>query len=159
MEMNIGHHAATRQSYRDETSMKEFVTRLRDEYPEAGVDEIIRRFAERARGDDHYLNAAVEHSVLNTWNSMERLLRQSIQRPAPHIAAAAKQERETKIQAAVEQIMLLNQEMPNGKRLRYCTREDISKWSAGYERMAKKMKPGQMVGQTFNEDQVKEILK
>lgn len=155
MEINIGYYAATRQSYRDEASMKEFVTRLRNEYPYAGVDEIIRRFAERAMVDDAYLQASVEYAVINTWNNIEKLLRRS-NRSTPQITA---QEKEAKIQAAIEQIMLLNMEMPNGKRMRYCTREEMAGFNKGYERMVKKMKPGQMVGQAFNEDQVKEILK
>lgn len=159
MELAVGHHAATRQSYRDETSMKELITRLRDEYPQAAVDEIIRRFAERARTDEEYLNACVEHAVVNTWNTMERLLRQSIQRPAPHEAAAQRQERETKVQSIKEQIMLLNLEMPNGKRMRWCTGAEMKKFGGAYVRIGEKVGRSKTVGQVLSEDQVKAIMK
>jgi FtsZ-binding cell division protein ZapB len=75
------------------------------------------------------------------------------------VVAAKREEREAKIQQGVDQIMLLNLEMPNGKRLRYCTREEVAKFNNGYARLVKKMKPRQMVGQAFNEDQVKAFMK
>lgn len=158
MDMKVGHHAATRQSYKDEVSMKELVTRLRDEYPQAGMDEIIRRFHERASAEPDYLNACVEYAVMNTWNNMEKLLRHSIQRTAP-ILAAQRQELASKVQSFTEQIMLLNLEMPNGKRMRWCTGAEMEKFGTRYQQIAKKVGKTKTVGQVLTEDQIKAILK
>lgn len=158
MEASIGHHAATRQSWSEQTDMKELITRLRDEYPGAALDEIVRRFRERVRDNEEYLIACTEYAVVNTWNNMERLLRQSIVRPAPHIAQAAAQEREAKIQEISDRL-LLNLEMPNGKRMRWCTGGEMKKFGGAYTRIGEKVGRSKTVGQVLSEDQVKAIMK
>lgn len=158
MDARVGHHAATCQSYKDEVSMKELVTRLRDEYPAAGMDEIIRRFHERASAEPDYLNACVEYAVMNTWNNLEKLRRQSIQRPIP-VLAAQREELTSKVEAIKEQIMLLNLEMPNGKRMRWCTGAEMEKFGARYQQIAKKVGKTKTVGEVLSEEQVKAIMK
>lgn len=153
---HLGYRAATQQSYSDEPSMKELVIRLRDEYPQAGIDEIVRRFQERAQSEPEYLIASVDYAVRTTWNGIEKL--RSIPRKPATVLAAERQQRETVIDQVREQLWL-NKAMPNGKLLRYCTREDIAPWGPGFSKIHKKLKPGQTVGDALDEEQVRSIMK
>lgn len=151
MEINLGHRGATGDSWRLK-SVRNLFADLIAKHPDASEVKLIDMCAERIRDDEEYALAAAQYIVRNALEAREKQARQrsiAIQRPREQPALVA---------SIKEQIMLLNLEMPNGKRLRYCTREEVAKWGKGYERMAKKMKPRQMVGQAFDEAQVKSIL-
>lgn len=53
----------------------------------------------------------------------------------------------------------LNQEMPNGKRMRYCTGREMATFGAGYQRIAKMVGPNAMVGSKLNEQQVRKAMR
>jgi hypothetical protein len=55
------------------------------------------------------------------------------------------------------QILLLNQEMPNGKRMRYCTGTEMAHFGRGYQRIAKKAGV-KMVGQVLDENEVRQLM-
>jgi hypothetical protein len=158
MEMNLGVRGATGDSWRLKSVRNLFAT-LIDSHPQATETQLVDLCVQRILDDEEYALAAAQYIVRNALQAQEDQKRRTqSNKPAP-VIAAERQEREAKIQQIADQIMLLNQEMPNGKRLRYCTREELAGFNKGYDKMIKKMKPGQMVGQAFSEDQVKEIMK
>jgi len=55
-------------------------------------------------------------------------------------------------------ILLLNQEMPNGKRMRYCTGAEMAKFGKGYKRIAKKVGSTKIVGSVLDESQVRDLM-
>jgi hypothetical protein len=103
------------QSDKEQTGMKEMVTRLGEEYPQADKNEIVRRFLMRAREDDEHLKAAVEYAVVSTWNTIE-------------IEAGRR-----------EQLIMLDLIMPNGKRMRYCTGAEMEKFGNAFLKIAERL--------------------
>jgi hypothetical protein len=146
--------AVSRQSWHRD-SIRTLMVTLIDQYPGENDDGLIRRAIDKMREDEEWLVAAGEYAAMQTLSTIHR-------RKEMAIDPVARQEHRAEQQAQIEkikdQIMLLNLEMPNGKRLRYCTREDLAGFNKGYDRLVKKMKPLQMVGQAFNEDQVRAIM-
>jgi hypothetical protein len=162
METAIGYRAATRQSWRDETGMKELITRLLDEFPRASLEEIIDKFDERAEVEAEYRKAAVEYAVVTTWNNLERQRATAgLARPnpvPPEVRAERSQQSEKLVQSVKEQIILLNQEMPNGKRSRYCTLDYMYRLGGAYRRVGKQGSQ-KLVGQVYDEGKYRAKLK
>lgn len=156
MELNLGRLGATRQTWKP-SDVRNLIMSLIDEHPKASEERLRKLFLEKIREDDDYLIAAADYAFTNNFRALER---QRINDPRAPIAALMKQREETsEVETIKSQISQLNLEQSNGKRLRWCTREEIMKFGSGYQRMAKKMKPGQLVGQAFNEQQVRAFLK
>lgn len=158
MEVNLGSKAATRQRWDRKIAIQPIIKELRDEHPRANVDKLVKLLVERLREDDDALVALAEYAVRNALNSLEGYVRRERAGVMPHqrieraadIAAAAKE--------AVDRILLLNLEMPNGKRMRYCTGEEMGKFGAGYSRIAKKVGKTKCVGQVLDENGVRELM-
>jgi hypothetical protein len=73
---------------------------------------------------------------------------------------ARKQEFEREYQAkkpAIIATILLNLEMPNGKRLRDCTGADLNKFGGFYTELARHMKPTEIVDKKFSEADLKRV--
>lgn len=117
---NLGVRGATMQSWQRDLSIRVHIKELQDQYPNANEARLIRLLADRMRDDDEILIAAAEYAVHNAI---------SVQRSYQRLTPEQKAEREALIAAAAkktaDQIILLNQEAPNGKRWRRVTREEL----------------------------------
>lgn len=159
MELNTGKFGATRQSWA-RASIRTIYAEIVAKHPRAGHSTLVRLVAERLREDDDALQAAADYVVTNCEEAQEGYAKRQQRQPAsPQERAQRQDEIKATVESIKSQILLLNLEMPNGKRMRYCTREEMALFGAGYVRLAKRMKPGQMVGQAFNEKQVRELVK
>lgn len=141
-------------------SIRELMTGLIDEYPRMNDEGLVRLAIERMREDEEWLIAAGEYAAMQTLSTLHRR-KEAMPTPAlsiPVERAHSKAQQQILVEKIKDQIMLLNLEMPNGKRMRYCTREEMAGFNKGYDRLIKKMKPGQMVGQAFDEAQVKALM-
>jgi hypothetical protein len=155
--LELNYRQAVAQQSWHRNSIRELMTALIDEYPNATDEVLIRRAIDKMREDEEWLVAAGEYAAMQTLTTLHR--RKETAAPTPEVRAQRQAEQQAAVENIKEQILLLNLEMPNGKRLRYCTREEVAGFSKGYDRLAKKMKPGQMVGQAFDEAQVRALMK
>ncbi len=61
------------------------------------------------------------------------------------------------IKTAVKKIIRLDTILPNGKPLRECSTEEIAEFGGTLTKIAAKMKPGQIAGDVFKDDDLKAI--
>ena len=157
MEMQLGYRGATRQTWKGDP-LRTAVLQLRKDHPHASPDDINKYLAELAREDDDLLVALAEYGGTNTQIAIEAQERRLAMRPTPQ----ARQERqidEHKMIASIQsQIMLLNLEMPNGKRMRYCTGAEMEQFGQAYRRIARKVGKTKRVGQVLDEKGVKALM-
>lgn len=153
----VGHHAATRQSWQRD-SIRVTIAKLRDDNPQATEDRLIKLFADAMREDDDLLNAAAEYAVINAVNSIVRtsVAREPIK---PVERAERAKQQAVMVESVKEQIMMLNMEMPNGKRMRWCTGAEMVKFGGAYTRIGKKVGTTKTVGQVLDEKAVRSFLK
>jgi hypothetical protein len=153
------HRSATVASWKA-ADVRELLIRLKDEHPTASKSRLFDLFLERVKEDEEYQYATADYAFHNTMNALERFEA----RPPASLAVVRQQreERQQEVIATAEtirnQILLLNLEMPNGKRMRYCTGEEMAKFGRAYERIAKKVGKTQLVGSVMNETEVRVCL-
>jgi hypothetical protein len=165
--MELGVRPSTRQSWQRDISIRIHIKEIQDEHPRANEEQLVRLLVERMREDDDALIAAAEYAVhlalLAQRGYQEREEESPAPRPRPRPAPtpAERAAREAAIDKAVKeaatQILLLNQEMPNGKRMRYCTGNEMGKFGKGYQRIAKRCKT-KTVGSVLNEKEVRQLI-
>jgi hypothetical protein len=163
MEPNLGTKGATRQSWgRD--NIRQIFREIQAENPSAGAERLARLLSERMEEDSDARLAGASYIVDNLLNSQkayerrEEPTRPERKAPTPEETAARKKQTEETVESIKSQILLLNMEMPNGKRMRHCTREEMQGFRSGYGRIIKKMKPGQTVGQVFDEASIRTAM-
>lgn len=156
MELNLGHRGATRQSWREKPA-RNLILELIQSNPKADHAKLVRLCDERLRDDDEYRASAADYIVTNAVNALEA---QKVRRQREAPIAKAKVEAETKsmVEAIKHQIIILNLEMPNGQRMRYCTGAQMEKFGGAFGRIGKKVGKTKRVGEVLSEKQVKEIM-
>lgn len=153
-----GYHAATRQSWKRD-SIRVAIAELRGANPQATEDRLVQLYAERMKADDDLLQATAEYAVINALNSMERKApAASRTAPAPQERAARAQEVEKMVSNIKDQITLLNMEMPNGKRMRWCTGAEMMKFGGAFTKIGKKVGSTKNVGTVLDEKQVRALM-
>lgn len=156
------------------TSMRVLLLEMIEKHPKANPERLVRLFLERAREDDDHLTAAVEYAVINTYQALERKKigyrpeaapRSPPASPSPEEKGRRARETEEQAEKIVAQIIRLNEIMPNGKRMRFCSGSEMivmgnerTKEGAAWIKIGKKAGT-KMVGQALNEEQVKAILR
>ena len=156
----VGYHAATRQSWKRD-NIRVAIAELRDANPQSTEDRLVQLYAERMKADDDLLQATAEYAVINALNSMERkapAASTSRPAPAPQERAARAQEVEKMVSSIKEQITLLNMEMPNGKRMRWCTGAEMMKFGGAFTKIGKKVGSTKNVGTVLDEKQVRALM-
>jgi hypothetical protein len=145
---------ATAQSWSRELSIRVVIRELQTEHPKANENRLVKLLQDRCRDDEDAFEACCAYAVKNNLSaqaSYHRKPKTSEERAAENasIQQAAKQ--------IAEKILLLNIEMPNGKRLRFCTGTYIEKLGGGLAKAGKKA--GAMImGQVFDEKSLREII-
>lgn len=152
----IAKQAFTRQSWQKD-SVRTAVAELREANPRADQPMLVRKFAEKMRTDDSLLDAAAEYVVILALNSLER--QPSTQTVTSRDRAARAQREETIVAVIKEQVMMLNMEMPNGKRMRWCTGAEMMKFGGAFQKIGKKVGSTKTVGSVLDEKQVRQFLK
>lgn len=162
-ELNIGKIGAIRQTWRDK-SVREILVDIIAESPNGPLSKWRSAFREAIRADDDYFNAVCDYAFDNSVKAIQEA--QSREAPsATKVAERAEKravearEHAERVQSIKDQIILLNQEMPNGKRMRYCTGREMATFGAGYQRIAKMVGPNAMVGSKLNEQQVRKAMR
>jgi hypothetical protein len=156
MLQRVAKQASTHQSWQKD-SVRAAVAELKNSHPSLDEAGLIQLFAERMKADDTLLSAAAEYVVILAVNSLQRAASVRSDGTAD-VQATRAVEREVVVANIKEQIMLLNLEMPNGKRMRWCTGAEMEKFGGAYVRIGKKVGKTKMVGSELSEQQVREIV-
>lgn len=161
MDMHTGYLAATRQTWRVKT-VRELVAEIIRENDAADEARIRREFRERVKDDNEYFLAVADYAFDAAWRAL------TIQRNSPTAedralkaerAAADAKEYARKVASIKDQVMLLNLEMPNGKRMRFCTGSEMAEFGKAYTKIAKRVGSTKLVGSVLSEQDVRRLLR
>lgn len=149
-----GKTGAKRQSWK-KASPRTILIKLIAENPhETRQDEekILELLWEQVKDDEDTIRVMCEYWGVNNYKSI-----------VYRSDDALKIEREKKVKEAkasiMTKILLLDWNMPNGKKLRDCNKSDCVKTGGWLLGVAKKLKANQTVGQVFSEKQLKKLFK
>ena len=161
MDLSPGVLPQTRQTWREKPS-RELFAELVSRYPRASETTLRKHFHEEALSDNRYLEAIIDYAFDAAWRAYER----HVDRPHPSATerasiavqrAAEMQAHAERVEAIKEKIILLNQEMPNGKRARYCTLDYMFRLGGAYRRVGKKGSQS-FVGAIYDEEKYRAKL-
>lgn len=155
MEMTvIGNLPQTHQTWRDKP-VRELFSEIVASHPKAGEDTLRRHFMEKAKSDDDYLEAIIDYAFDAAFRAYQRQAER--EPPTAQARASSALRRAADLQAHAErveyikeQIILLNQEMPNGKRARYCTLDYMYRLGGAYRNIGKRGSQ-KLVGSVYDE--------
>lgn len=154
MNMMVGNLPQTRQTWRGKP-VRELFAEIIAKEPQGGEDRLRRRFREEAMADPEYLEAIIDYAFDAAWRAYERQV--EIIPPTAQQKAQAAEKRAAELKAHAEkveyvkeQIILLNQEMPNGKRARYCTLDYMYRLGGAFRRVGKQGSQ-KLVGTVYDE--------
>jgi len=163
--VQIGELGATRQSWRTR-SIRDLLVELIKEYPDAGEGKLLVEYIARCRNSDDDLDAGLTYAFDNNY----RALRKQVATAREKAAKAARRAQEAQaaaevaikhaeiVQSIKEQVLMLNLEMPNGKRMRHCTGAEMEKFGGAFQRIGKKVGKTKTVGSALNEQEVRKLL-
>lgn len=150
----VGSYPQTRQTWRNKP-VRELFAEILAANPGASEEKLRRRFRDQAMADEDYLIAIIDYAFDAARRAYERLA-QSEPITAEQKAANARK-RATEFEAHAErvryvkeQIILLNQEMPNGKRARFCSLDYMYRLGGAYRRIGRRG-DSKLVGQVYDE--------
>jgi len=154
-ELNIGRQGATRQTWRDK-NLRELLVEIVTAKPTGLESQWRREFRDQVRDDPDYFDAVCDYAFDNAIVS----IRKAQERKAPSADLLAKKaetravearKHAERVQYLKEQVILLNQEMPNGKRLRFCTLDYLYRLGGKYRQLGK-LNSTKLVGQVYSEE-------
>lgn len=157
----VGTLPQTRQTWRGKP-VRELFAELVSKFPGATEDALRRQFREQAVNDQDYLDAIIDYAFDAAWRAYERQAEREPITAAQRASVAASRAADLKAHAErveyiKEQIILLNQEMPNGKRARNCTLDYMYKLGGAYRKIGKQGST-RLVGAVYNEEQYRKKL-
>lgn len=147
--LNAGSTGAKRQSWKEVNPRSILIKLIADNPHETRQDEehIIELLWQKIKGDETTLHNMCEYWGVNNYRS---IVYKEDPRRQLQIDEAKKK--------IIQRIMLLDWTMPNGKRLRECTKSDCLRAGGWLVKVANKLKPRQKVGQVFSETQLRGML-
>jgi hypothetical protein len=154
MNMMVGNLPQTRQTWRGKP-VRELFAEIVAKEPHASEDKMRKRFREEAMADPEYMEAILDYAFDAAWRAYGRQTENEPQTAQQKASAASKRAAELqahaeKVEYIKEQIILLNQEMPNGKRARYCTLDYMFRLGGAYRRIGKQGSQ-KIVGTVYDE--------
>ena len=157
MELNTGKYGATHQSW-SRDAIRAVVREIKTSNPKANHSTLVRLLAERMSEEDDVLKAAADYIVKNCEDALAGYAQRERKTTTPEERAKVAEQIENTAEAIKNQILLLNLEMPNGKRLRNCTGREIGQFGAAYQRIAKRVGPTKLVGTVLDEAGVRKLM-
>ena len=129
---------------------------------QASKKELLKKFIEGARDDDDYLLACLEYAFDNALAAYRReKSRPTTEQKAKRAAERTKEANaHAKLVARIKSsIVVLNQVMPNGKKLRDCTGEECMHFGGWLKRLATVVGAKNRVGDVVDEQQARAIYR
>jgi hypothetical protein len=145
----------TKQTWRNKP-VRELFAEIATANPQADEERLRKLFREQAMADSEYLTAIIDYAFDAAWRAYERQV--EVIPPTAQQKAMAATKKASELQAHAErveyikeQIILLNQEMPNGKRARYCTLDYMYRLGGAYRRVGKQGSQ-KIIGTVYDEE-------
>jgi hypothetical protein len=151
MEMSGLQYAATKQTWRKDMTIREIFAEIVDSNPRGSEASWRKAFLEELKNNVDALHAASDYAFdgcLRAYHSMK-----THERTKKMVAKAQeKQNAEIVAEAAVikETVILLNMEMPNGKRARNCSLDYFYRLGGAYRKIGKRGDKT-LIGAKYNE--------
>ncbi len=160
MELNLGTKGATR-ARREMLDPINLVLRIMKNHPQADVDRICSLVRDALDGPDaKYQRCFNDYCTRNHFNRLVETSghdrKESKRKESKR--DETKKEEEKILTEIKRQVLLLNLEMPNGKRMRYCTGAEMERFGDAYRRIASKVGKTKMVGSVLSENEVRSLL-
>jgi hypothetical protein len=154
MELLTGKYGATRQSW-SRTSIRVIYAEIKASKPKADHTILVKLLAERMREDDDALMAAADYIATNCEEAEIGYAKR--QRSTPKQRTEIAEQIKATAETIKNQILLLNLEMPNGKRMRFCTGTEMGRFGKAYQRIAKRV-GNKTVGAVLNEKEIRNLM-
>jgi hypothetical protein len=146
---------AIRQSW-SRDSIRAVFAEIKAQKPKANHTMLVKLLAERIADDDDARLAAADYIVTNFLEAETKYhtrTRTYNKRSSDQI----KQDVATASENLTTQILQLNLEMPNGKKMRHCTGTEMGKFGKGYARIARRV-GSKTVGSVLDESEVRKLM-
>lgn len=142
-------------SKRSADNPRELLVKLFEDNPAASKDDLFKLFTDAIEDDPGYLRAVKWYFFVNMYEYATRP-----ERPSGGPRSAAKREATQQVtQAIIQQIVVLDLTMPNGKPMKECSGAEMLRFGARYQKIGERVGKTKNVGEVLSEDQVKAILK
>src|SRR5262245_18515438 len=127
----------TRQTWRGKP-VRELFAEIVASHPRAHIDTWRNKFRKEAQADQEYMDAIIDYAfdaALRAYENQRTREPMSVSQKADNAAARAAELKAhaERVEFIKEQIILLNQEMPNGKRARNCTLDYMYRLGGAYK--------------------------
>jgi hypothetical protein len=157
MEMNISITARHGAGEREDIAV--VVKELRSENRHAADGKIVKLLIGRMRESDSTLRAAAEWIVENA-RAAERKQEHRPQRRSTPPAHKELEREQTKriVDQTVKKVVLLSMICINNKELRCCSGREVSAMGPLFRRVATRLKPDELVGTVFSEQDLCELM-
>jgi hypothetical protein len=160
--VDTGTYGAKRQSTR-KGSPREILARLIERSSRPDEDDIKEKCKAKVIDDPDHVDAMFEYWFANNYRSLIFQKRQERTTPKQReeMKAASKDKVEalkTVIKARATQMVLLDMVMPSGKALRDSTGKDCAKAGGWLAKIAKAIKPSDVVGKVLSEAQIRKMF-
>jgi len=152
-EVSLGVIGAARASWLGE-GYRSVIRELREKHPRADISRLARLLEDRVEKSPELLRQALEYVVANTVRSLEKA---EARTKAPAALAATKSQIDTAAAAITSQVLVLNMEMPNGKRLRYCDGNYVAQLGGALAKAGRKAGK-KLMGQVFDEKSLRAAM-
>ena len=159
IEVDTGTYGAKRQSSR-KANPRDILLKLMEEHKSTSEKDLRRLFTDKVIEDHDQLDAIIEYWFANNYRSLVAKKIETPETKATAVAArsarVAAVKAEIKVRAA--RMVLLDMVMPNGKALRDSTGKDCANAGGWLAKIAKAIKPTQIVGKALSEAQVRKFF-
>jgi hypothetical protein len=157
MELHTGKYGATRQSW-SRDAIRVVFQEIKRSNSKASHKILVQLLAERMREDDDALKAAADYIVTACEVAQIGYAERERKTTTPEQRAEVAEQIANTAEAIKNQILVLNLEMPNGKRLRNCTGREMAQFGSAYQRIAKRVGPTKTVGTVLDEAGVRKLM-
>jgi hypothetical protein len=157
MSIDIGSYGAKRQSTR-RASPRDILLTLLKQHPAGSERVLLGLFTEKVIERRDYLDVIIEYWFTNNYRSLfKKTMSPDEQAKRAEEFRIKREEVKAEIKRRATRMVLLDLAMPNGKALRDCTGRDCKKAGGWFTKLAKMIKPDDVVGKVLSETQVRKV--
>jgi hypothetical protein len=152
MDLNLGTKGATYQSWHGD-AIRVIFREIQQEHPRADEKRLVKLLTERIAKEPDAAKAAAEYIVKNMMNVQRAYAKPK----SSEQRSKDKVEIETIVTDRVQKFLLLNYQMPNGKRYRHCSGTYVATLGGAYKRVGKKA-GSKLIGEVFDENSLRTCM-
>jgi hypothetical protein len=125
--------------------------------PSADPNRLFKVWWPIIQSDDDYLEAVARHAFTNFLTSLDRDRRASATRRKTKRMAQQHRDAVSALTSKIKNLILLDLQLPNGKKLRNCTFAECSAAGGWFKLLATRGRPSEVVGEVLTEDDLRKL--